>query len=620
MAEPSLSKRVLYISQAQGEKVIEVAKKRKDKRMTAALKAAAKKDVPANVAAVQQLIAADPTKTHTNLQWLANRYVAGDFLLEDVGKLRGWLTEFAACKAKVEKTDINLYTAAELADVVEAMRAVDTRSNNEIAKDATTLMFERGDADLLLKTPDLTIVSLHTVIGSLHFGKGTRWCTAGSNDNAFYDYRENGPLYVFMGTRGKFQWAPDDQCCDERDSDVGIAHVLMRYPEALGCDEIMRHVNHTMSENRDDDDDDWLTISALRGEIPNALTVNHLIDVLFKSPSPAGSKENALALLERALDAAVARGILRDMDHDDIYSSHAKTAPVKALLSKIPNVSRSAGHLNLYQVRNDSTILDKLDERQMYQATVYLLTQGRMDNIFKKNMTPARFAKLSPLLRAFVISQLYVTDVAKYPLTKAQIAEFFTYEPSDNDKKLLEISEIEEHMHDPGDNVDVGLLYRYYTMSSAEEMLGLATSYMRRYKLSEAWIQEAVEWLLSPTGAQFRKEARAITKFTGAEPWGESTESLSAFIRALIVASGRAESTVERAHRALMKKMLDEYDRFHADDSHFIELGKLLASHRVSPEYIKAKAAKKAAERRKAEKNAKDLYERMLAQIKAEYD
>ena len=67
---------------------------------------------------------------------------------------------------------------------------------------------DKVNVQIVLDTPNVTIYYPKTEAGSKYYGKHTKWCTAATNDNSFFQYNNKGPLYIIIpksDTQNKFQ-------------------------------------------------------------------------------------------------------------------------------------------------------------------------------------------------------------------------------------------------------------------------------------------------------------------------------------------------------------------------------------------------------------------------------
>jgi hypothetical protein len=159
------------------------------------------------------------------LQWLAREYINKSYRLEDINRVKTVLKQFHKNKHQLERKDINEYSLHELEDVVDNLTP-------EISKKQEKTEIKKEGADVIKKGSDGIILKLKTKEAACYYGKGTKWCTTGDKDNAFDEYNEQGPLYVFISNDGrKLQFHFESwQFMDERDKKINVKKVMEKYP------------------------------------------------------------------------------------------------------------------------------------------------------------------------------------------------------------------------------------------------------------------------------------------------------------------------------------------------------------------------------------------------------
>lgn len=198
---------------------------------------------------VLRFAAADPSPKFEHLQWMLQKYVAQfdrkagarkdavslgySFLVEDLPRVGADLAAFVAIKPALKKAglsvDINQHTPASLAEAVEpfAGQAAPTsaRAEKRVVKEDA-----RADTEFLIDNGDFRVLIPKTEEAAKFWGRGTRWCTAATNDNMFAHYTKDGPLVVFLLPGGeKFQFhGPSSQFMDAADKPA-------RHDAALGA-------------------------------------------------------------------------------------------------------------------------------------------------------------------------------------------------------------------------------------------------------------------------------------------------------------------------------------------------------------------------------------------------
>jgi len=182
----------------------------------------------------------DPTKNRQYTLWLANRYIAGDFLLEDASVVRRYLAKFMELQPVFKQNnlsvDIGRYDLSSLKEAVNSVLKVD--SGKDISKVDELLPVVPG-TKVLYNGPEGQFVIPLTVKGSQALqdvGKETEWCTADSRATTWFDsYAKEGPLYVWISRDSgkKFQFHfPSGQYMDQLDSRLSSAVLdnFLEYP------------------------------------------------------------------------------------------------------------------------------------------------------------------------------------------------------------------------------------------------------------------------------------------------------------------------------------------------------------------------------------------------------
>jgi hypothetical protein len=170
----------------------------------------------------------DPTKKKTYLQWIINLVLSGKLLEEDLYKVKDALIIFDRIKNKFSKRDINQYK--EYRDLIDE---ADSLSNSKSGKELKYDEYEKAlkDSTILYKGSEGSIVVPKSKEASCILGRGTKWCTAAKNDNAFHDYNRQGPLYIITTKSGKYQFHfQTDSLMDERDRKVEFDSFNRKYP------------------------------------------------------------------------------------------------------------------------------------------------------------------------------------------------------------------------------------------------------------------------------------------------------------------------------------------------------------------------------------------------------
>ena len=153
---------------------------------------------------VDELTNCLPDSDQKPLVWVATQYSRGNFTIDQSSKIATLLATFAKIKPKLDMKDLGQYRSIqELKSVTQSI--TDTRSNREKDQDEKDQLLNSNEAEIIYKSPDATVVKLNSQAASCYFGKGTRWCTTGRENNKFDQYIKHGPLFIIMHRMKKYQ-------------------------------------------------------------------------------------------------------------------------------------------------------------------------------------------------------------------------------------------------------------------------------------------------------------------------------------------------------------------------------------------------------------------------------
>lgn len=193
-------------------------------------------------AALGILCDADPTPKLRSVQWMAERLIDGGFLWEDVAagsgsKVHETLVAFGVHRRSMLAGQRNLADHGTLASVWKAVepfqaREVDTDEPGIRERRRREKVAAYAESTILCDTPGLTVAVPLTEGASKWWGRGTRWCTAAENGNAFAAYDRYEPLVVIVIDGVKMQmYANDTWSClmDADDVPVDTGFVAERW-------------------------------------------------------------------------------------------------------------------------------------------------------------------------------------------------------------------------------------------------------------------------------------------------------------------------------------------------------------------------------------------------------
>lgn len=181
---------------------------------------------------LSRLESADPTKNKEYVQALAKLYSNGGLKMEDVtSTLADYLTKFHKLKQKkiipAPRNDFMRYSS-----VGDFMSVVDEYPEPEDNKNV-----DKGSSDVYYEDQDLRILVPKDREAACYYGKGTKWCTAATNNNMYDYYAKKEQLYIILlkkpkhtGEKYQFHFATK-QFMDESDRRIDLYSLADRYPQ-----------------------------------------------------------------------------------------------------------------------------------------------------------------------------------------------------------------------------------------------------------------------------------------------------------------------------------------------------------------------------------------------------
>jgi hypothetical protein len=166
-------------------------------------------------------------------KWLVNMYRKQPFNIKDMYTISYIFDKFNALKAKKQfrgNNDINQYKSIkDFMSDVDAHTEENSKSNNDLKRDAmeNEVKTVYDDGRWSIKIP-------LTLNASSILGKGTRWCTTGSQ--AYELYNRRGQLYIFFDKQNnrKFQMHKNDgEMADEQDFPVTVLDFDVQNPQSV---------------------------------------------------------------------------------------------------------------------------------------------------------------------------------------------------------------------------------------------------------------------------------------------------------------------------------------------------------------------------------------------------
>jgi hypothetical protein len=179
----------------------------------------------------------DPTPNKEYSQSIAKMYSNGLSKLEDItSTLADYLVKFDRLKRRKKilppRNDFNRYRDLEsFYDVVDEYPDEEEAKPSEVKQNVKELY---RDSKLIVTIPQ-------DVEAACYYGQGTRWCTAGKNNNMYNYYTQgNKPLYIIIPRQPaypneKYQFHFESkQFMNEQDHQIGaegMAKLVQRFPE-----------------------------------------------------------------------------------------------------------------------------------------------------------------------------------------------------------------------------------------------------------------------------------------------------------------------------------------------------------------------------------------------------
>jgi hypothetical protein len=156
----------------------------------------------------QIFIESDPTTNKQYFKWILDGYRdGGNHLLEDVkvhmkNSLKQYSLLLVHHKIEGSERDITQYCGlwgCERKRKMDGLFSLLSRFE-EIESKTTREQRVRSDAKRVYEDDKILVISPQTVEASIFYGKGTKWCTSAKDeeDNMFYEYDNDGPLYVII--------------------------------------------------------------------------------------------------------------------------------------------------------------------------------------------------------------------------------------------------------------------------------------------------------------------------------------------------------------------------------------------------------------------------------------
>lgn len=233
-----------------------------------------------------RIIALDPTfnpnkdSVGTYGKWLLNLFKKGN--LNNEGHINDLLTRFEEVKNQLVNKDIMKYKSLE--EVDDMLNDDNSYKNlSDRQKLRQTQKAVRGadlsqDATLVYEDSDWQVYTPHTYEASCKLGSGTRWCTASTANDHYYNYykeRYGGEYYININKHNgeKFQFHfPSNQFMNEEDYPIDIDDFITENPELANFyNELARNGKIQVDDIEIDTFSLYKDVSRLRSDLISAL-------------------------------------------------------------------------------------------------------------------------------------------------------------------------------------------------------------------------------------------------------------------------------------------------------------------------------------------------------------
>lgn len=184
---------------------------------------------------------ADPMAGKPHLEWVLRLYLSGRLRAEDLYKVPETLQLFRRVRRRLPESARDLNTYEDLPSLWRTI-APHAQSPSKRARVAGERERARAESRVLYEDEELLVAVPLTRVSAQWWGRGTRWCTAAEENNAFEEYHRQGPLVVFIVNGAKFQFhAPSDSFHDDADGLVDVAVLEPFFPrlEAAGLQSLV---------------------------------------------------------------------------------------------------------------------------------------------------------------------------------------------------------------------------------------------------------------------------------------------------------------------------------------------------------------------------------------------
>lgn len=157
----------------------------------------------------------DPTSNKRMTYWLIGTYLNDGFLFEDLSKAHETLELFEKVQPHLDIEDRDLNQHKSLGELWKRIKEFSVDEDEDFSPSGKERKRrEKAEAYensiIVVDEDDLTVAIPLTVEAAQWWGRGTRWCTSATKDNAFHSYNQKAPLIVInLHDEGKLQLWPN---------------------------------------------------------------------------------------------------------------------------------------------------------------------------------------------------------------------------------------------------------------------------------------------------------------------------------------------------------------------------------------------------------------------------
>jgi hypothetical protein len=150
----------------------------------------------------------DPTANKEYVQWLTKVYANQGIKLEDIiSRGNSALKMYHEFKVKkilpAEYRDIGRIDFAGLEAIAQNLDLRNALAAKEEQDAAKTV--DKGEAETVFDNAEVRIVVPKNETASCYYGQGTRWCTAGRDNNMYDRYARDGDLYILLPKKPNYE-------------------------------------------------------------------------------------------------------------------------------------------------------------------------------------------------------------------------------------------------------------------------------------------------------------------------------------------------------------------------------------------------------------------------------